>query len=168
MISCRCRAEFCYVCGEPWKTCRCEQWNEDRLYARAAQIFDRGQQLAIEVPQPVDPLPVEERLVEDHEPDDFVNTRNARGADGEAPAPEIRTVDDLDLSRVRTPVYPRNNEVLEIADVLRRNHDCQMHRWQRIQGGSQCEVCFDHLPRFILRCSLCYLNICRRCRNNRL
>ncbi|PBP18079.1 hypothetical protein BUE80_DR010964 [Diplocarpon rosae] len=32
---CPCSAEFCYACGERWKTCQCDQWDENRLYARA-------------------------------------------------------------------------------------------------------------------------------------
>lgn len=39
--SCRCGAQFCYNCGEQWKNCGCEQWNEHRLLARAYQIVDR-------------------------------------------------------------------------------------------------------------------------------
>ena len=34
-ITCRCKAEFCYECAMLWKTCRCEQWVERRLYAEA-------------------------------------------------------------------------------------------------------------------------------------
>ncbi|KAK1749605.1 hypothetical protein QBC47DRAFT_333427 [Echria macrotheca] len=40
-ITCRCSAQFCYLCGERWKTCRCDQWQEDRLYARANTIVNR-------------------------------------------------------------------------------------------------------------------------------
>ncbi|KAL4928758.1 BRcat and Rcat domain-containing protein [Aspergillus undulatus] len=29
--NCRCGAEFCYKCGERWKTCHCEEWNRHRL-----------------------------------------------------------------------------------------------------------------------------------------
>jgi hypothetical protein len=47
---CPCRAEFCYICAQRWKTCRCEQWNEDRLYARANQVVAR-QLVRADLPQ---------------------------------------------------------------------------------------------------------------------
>ncbi|KAF2721384.1 hypothetical protein K431DRAFT_213455, partial [Polychaeton citri CBS 116435] len=41
-MRCRyCKAEFCYVCGQRWKTCECEQWAEGRLTARAIEVIDR-------------------------------------------------------------------------------------------------------------------------------
>ncbi|KAG6105453.1 hypothetical protein E4U31_001408 [Claviceps sp. LM219 group G6] len=42
-ITCRCKAEFCYVCGLKWKQCSCAQWDEDRLTARVNNIVDREQ-----------------------------------------------------------------------------------------------------------------------------
>ncbi|KAK3900034.1 IBR finger domain-protein [Staphylotrichum tortipilum] len=41
-MTCICRAEFCYECGLRWKTCRCEQWEEERLYVQAGEIVDRA------------------------------------------------------------------------------------------------------------------------------
>jgi hypothetical protein len=41
--SCRCGAQFCYICGERWKTCACAQWHEQRLLARANEIVNREQ-----------------------------------------------------------------------------------------------------------------------------
>ncbi|KAK1980906.1 IBR finger domain-containing protein [Colletotrichum cereale] len=40
-MTCRCGAQFCYSCGYQWKTCACDQWNEERLYARANALVDR-------------------------------------------------------------------------------------------------------------------------------
>ncbi|OHF02232.1 IBR finger domain-containing protein [Colletotrichum orchidophilum] len=40
-MTCPCRAQFCYLCGLQWKTCTCEQWNEERLVARANVIVNR-------------------------------------------------------------------------------------------------------------------------------
>lgn len=39
--SCLCRTEFCYLCGQRWKTCLCAQWDETRLIERAVEIADR-------------------------------------------------------------------------------------------------------------------------------
>ncbi|KAF7924926.1 uncharacterized protein EAE98_007014 [Botrytis deweyae] len=46
-MRCRCGATFCYVCGLRWKSCRCPQWHEDQLVARATEIVNRrpGHQL---------------------------------------------------------------------------------------------------------------------------
>lgn len=41
MHSCLCRAEFCYICGDRWKTCDCPQWDEHRLVARAHAVAER-------------------------------------------------------------------------------------------------------------------------------
>ncbi|TFK17764.1 IBR domain-containing protein [Coprinopsis marcescibilis] len=34
-MTCRCRTEFCYVCGVLWKNCPCDQWDEQRLVVAA-------------------------------------------------------------------------------------------------------------------------------------
>ncbi|KAM5538216.1 hypothetical protein V8D89_008103 [Ganoderma adspersum] len=34
-MTCRCRFEFCYVCGALWKTCGCPLWHQERLRAAA-------------------------------------------------------------------------------------------------------------------------------------
>ncbi|KDR78118.1 hypothetical protein GALMADRAFT_266649 [Galerina marginata CBS 339.88] len=36
-MTCRCRAQFCYLCAVPWKNCQCPQWEEARLVAAAQQ-----------------------------------------------------------------------------------------------------------------------------------
>lgn len=32
MLACICIAQFCYICGVPWKNCPCERWEEDQFY----------------------------------------------------------------------------------------------------------------------------------------
>ncbi|CAM1504890.1 Fc.00g024810.m01.CDS01 [Cosmosporella sp. VM-42] len=41
-MTCPCGHHFCYDCGMKWKQFQCAQWEENRLYARAARIVDRG------------------------------------------------------------------------------------------------------------------------------
>ncbi|CAG8524448.1 5971_t:CDS:2 [Paraglomus occultum] len=51
-MTCICRNEFCYECGEPWKSCDCPMWDEERLIltaterVRQAQPYLRGHYLA--------------------------------------------------------------------------------------------------------------------------
>ncbi|RGP59664.1 ibr finger domain [Fusarium longipes] len=40
-MTCYCRAQFCYVCGDRWKRCSCPQWDENRLIRRANVVVDR-------------------------------------------------------------------------------------------------------------------------------
>ncbi|KAH6640997.1 hypothetical protein F5144DRAFT_119358 [Chaetomium tenue] len=49
-ITCRCGAQFCYVCGEVWKRCACAQWDEGNLFNRANVVIDRNPR-AREMPQ---------------------------------------------------------------------------------------------------------------------
>ncbi|KAH7916168.1 hypothetical protein BJ138DRAFT_1169480 [Hygrophoropsis aurantiaca] len=36
-MTCRCSAQFCYLCTALWKTCQCRQWDEERLENEAAR-----------------------------------------------------------------------------------------------------------------------------------
>ncbi|KAJ5496439.1 IBR finger domain protein, partial [Penicillium fimorum] len=66
-MTCRCGAEFCYNCGEKWKNCACEQWDEHRLLARAYQIVDReaGRLPAANPPPDIHEYRLEDQLVPD-------------------------------------------------------------------------------------------------------
>ncbi|KZP05172.1 hypothetical protein FIBSPDRAFT_914959 [Athelia psychrophila] len=51
-ITCRCRTSFCYLCAAPWKTCRCRQWDENRLISEAGRrvVNEFGARAAAEAP----------------------------------------------------------------------------------------------------------------------
>ncbi|KAF1820694.1 uncharacterized protein K489DRAFT_342636 [Dissoconium aciculare CBS 342.82] len=40
-MTCRCKAEFCYLCGVTWPGCNCVRADEGRIEERAAEIVDR-------------------------------------------------------------------------------------------------------------------------------
>ena len=112
-MTCNCRAEFCYLCALPWKTCTCPQWHDDRLLARANVI---------------------------------VNRENQNLQQGER----------------------REALVQRAMENLRENHECaHPGRWAYIAGRHECEHCNHVLPQFILRCRICRLQACARCRRNR-
>jgi hypothetical protein len=48
-MRCKCKAEFCYVCGVKWKKCQCPQWDENRLVDRVNRVVAHHQ------PQPANP-----------------------------------------------------------------------------------------------------------------
>ncbi|OTA24223.1 hypothetical protein BTJ68_13582 [Hortaea werneckii EXF-2000] len=39
---CKCKSEFCYICGTPWRNCKCTLWFEHRLLDRAETLAGRG------------------------------------------------------------------------------------------------------------------------------
>ncbi|KAF2866427.1 hypothetical protein BDV95DRAFT_631857 [Massariosphaeria phaeospora] len=40
-MTCRCKAQFCYVCGVQWKNCQCPEADARRIEERAEDIVDR-------------------------------------------------------------------------------------------------------------------------------
>ena len=44
-MTCRCRYQFCYLCAAQWKTCRCTQWDEQRLFVAAEDRVQRQRQI---------------------------------------------------------------------------------------------------------------------------
>ncbi|KAE8357235.1 hypothetical protein BDV27DRAFT_170931 [Aspergillus caelatus] len=63
---------------------------------------------------------------------------------------------------------PAQQEVQMAAQELREQHNCKHDRWRRRDGEYSCDVCHDQLPDFILRCQRCKIEVCVRCRYNRL
>ncbi|KAF2197062.1 ariadne RING finger [Delitschia confertaspora ATCC 74209] len=41
-MTCKCGAQFCYICGEPWRSCRCSFWDENNLLQRAEEVVERN------------------------------------------------------------------------------------------------------------------------------
>ena len=77
-MTCRCRYQFCYLCRAQWKTCACEQWDENRLLVAAE---DRVQRRQAQAPANVNANPEPRR---------------------NAPAPMFRQLVEREAERLRT------------------------------------------------------------------
>lgn len=62
----------------------------------------------------------------------------------------------------------RQLQIREIAEQLRRDHECDHDRWRYVGGRHECEECHHTLPQYIFECRQCRLRACNRCRRNRL
>ncbi|KAF5876302.1 putative ibr finger domain protein [Botrytis fragariae] len=59
-------------------------------------------------------------------------------------------------------------QVAAAAQNLRYRHNCVHTSWQYVQGEHRCEECYHTLPAFIFECRQCQIQVCKRCRMNRL
>jgi hypothetical protein len=156
-ISCRCGAQFCYNCGEQWKNCRCEQWNEHRLLARAYQIVNREEDHPLVATPP--PNIHESRLGEQIAPD--IDEAHIQNQETQEESPSVAPARSFARSL-------RDTLVARTIQELRDNHECGHDRWKFVRGPHRCEECSQYLPQYIFECHQCRLQACNRCRRNRL
>ncbi|KAF2663814.1 hypothetical protein BT63DRAFT_444285 [Microthyrium microscopicum] len=125
-MRCKCGHQFCYICGVEWKKCRCAQWDENRLVARANVIVNRE--------------PAGRRRM--------------------APAERAQRMGVVrqELIERHQCTHPRR---LEKIERQRPEHGAN---WP----GFQCEMCNSRLFYHILRCTRCHIQVCDRCRRNRI
>nr|POF06925.1 putative e3 ubiquitin-protein ligase ari4 [Quercus suber] len=141
-MTCPCGAQFCYICGVPWKQCGCPQWDEQNLIARATAIANRA-------PNP------HRRL--------FQPERTAR----QQPLEEEWVLAQPEQTAAEVAAQ-RQRRILDLMADLQENHVCTHDRWRWIGGEHQCEECLNYLPQYIFECRQCHLQACNRCRRNRL
>ncbi|KAL8838195.1 MAG: hypothetical protein Q9170_002238 [Blastenia crenularia] len=168
---CICKAEFCYACGSPWKTCRCDNFDEDRLLNRDEAVPDAGRLpnwilLAEEIPEVDDrnqaapEVPVANaRILPAHEVPE-VNDRDQT-------APNIPVVDNGNLGATGLPeLSSRVNRIDRLALQRGRTIFCRhRHFWSsETQGNLTCETCGERRGGTILECPGCRLRNCWNCR----
>ncbi|KAI6006745.1 hypothetical protein EDC04DRAFT_974763 [Pisolithus marmoratus] len=118
-MTCRCKTEFCYSCSARWKTCKCPQWDEGRLFTAAEQGFDaqlgdgdhhhrlRNVYLAghIDPVQPIQPRPQNPPVVQPRvQPAHVVQPRAPPAIPAVRPAVPPRTPDTLQYEGL--PILP--------------------------------------------------------------
>ncbi|KAL2818939.1 RING finger protein [Aspergillus granulosus] len=160
-MTCRCGAQFCYNCGVKWKECRCEQWNEHRLLARAYQIIDReADQPAAAAPPPVidEPLLEGQLVPEAHE--SYPQFHEAQ--------PEDSYETDDGPFTIDPGTRPALDILARTIQELRDNHECGHDRWKYVHGPHRCEECSYQLRKYIFECRQCRIQACNQCRRNRL
>ncbi|KAE8307822.1 hypothetical protein BDV41DRAFT_553263 [Aspergillus transmontanensis] len=175
-MTCRCGAQFCYNCGERWKSCSCEQWDEHRLLARAYQIIDREanpplDDAASDISEPESNIAVvgvgraspQQVLDPGHLPETYETLEEEPRAAAAAEIPAF--IEERPAPRAQTE---RDLLVAQTIQELRENHECTHDRWKFVRGPHRCEECYHRLPEYIFECRQCRLQACNRCRRNRL
>ncbi|KAF2482311.1 hypothetical protein BDY17DRAFT_324602 [Neohortaea acidophila] len=167
-ITCRCRHEFCYVCGEEWKTCDCPNWDEARL-------LERGHRVARNFMPPEDHAQGQARV---HA---FAGALTVvpRGAQDEG-AEDQRPATMEVLARIRQRALQGRQAqhdaamaqaVQQAVEHIRNNHECDHERFQTYRDLGQridCEMCGHQFRTWIPQCRQCLMLLCVRCKNNRL
>ncbi|KAI1266436.1 hypothetical protein F5Y18DRAFT_416309 [Xylariaceae sp. FL1019] len=158
-MTCKCQAQFCYLCGTPWKNCDCAQWDEHRLLARAEEIYDRdhdGERGDDNEPEVNDDL----GIVNNERPDILPGEVHDEGN-------EVIPVDVVPAAP-RRRATAREEGIDRIMQNLLANHECDHDRWKGRGGPRRCEECGHVMPIFIYECRQCNIMACRRCRYHRL
>lgn len=74
----------------------------------------------------------------------------------------------------RDPRFHRQDQarqrqiVQQRRERIARNHACQHTEWTSKRGTFTCQHCSDIMPKYIHQCRRCDLEVCERCKRNRL
>lgn len=161
-FSCLCGAQFCYRCGNQWKTCGCSWWQQENLIWEQAQDrhfgFVDGEDDFVHIervalhgalqnlnigPPAVQPrrLPVPVRQQADEE-------------QTEGPAPNLANKVRMENARLR-------------LIRARWGGACDHQEWRKTpsrRNDNTCEGCGKELPNFLLQCEGCHRRACVKCK----
>lgn len=163
-----------------WKTCACEQWDEQRLLNRAAQIVDRDPRRrlfqpphAVHAQPPTRPTTPDSATVAlPDNAEDVVAGPSSRSQEQHEVQDDLNTFLDSFNAHLNILGQPeiddRDGRIMAAMAHLRQNHECSHARWRWVSGRHRCEECSWVLKEYIFECRQCQLRACNRCRRNRL
>lgn len=144
--SCRCGAQFCYVCGKRWKTCPCSQFRQHEHNAPFG-------------PNTQDDAAIAQRLQLEEDHNHAVRLQRQQQNNLRQPPPQ--------------PGFPlpdpdRQRELLvqtAVGMIEEENQECTHASWKRTRRREwHCEQCYRIFP-YIFECTGCQTQMCRRCKD---
>lgn len=163
---CICGAQFCYDCGQRWKTCLYPRWDENRLLGQlpaAAGQANNNDGVNDESDDEDSGEDSDEESEEQSEEESDEEDSDDGESDGDS--------DDDASDSSDTGGSDESNSADDSSDDDESSDsedDCKHEHWRYVLGRNVCDGCGMVYPCFIFRCRDCTrIDLCAECRRER-